>query len=96
MRNSILNLEIEPLIKTKAERIANDLGIPLNLLVNAFLKNLITNRSVTFKVGTPEEPSEYMKKALREAEKSPSSPVFDDAEEAIAWLNNPKREYATD
>lgn len=94
MTTATLNLKIEPSIKMEAEKIADDLGIPLPLLVQAFLKTLAINRSVTFKTELREDPSEYMIKALAEAESGPSSPVFDDADRAIAWLNNPKRKYA--
>jgi uncharacterized protein with PhoU and TrkA domain len=44
-----------------------------------------------------EEPSEYLKKAMRESEEDISkgrvSPTFDNAEDAISWLNDKNRTY---
>ena len=44
-----------------------------------------------------EEPSEYLIKAIKEAEEDRRagrvSPEFDNTKDAISWLNNPKRKF---
>ena len=52
------------------------------------------NKKIEFDAVAREEPSAYLIKILEETKKEPTSPAFDNAEEAIAWLHNSKRKYA--
>lgn len=78
-------LRLRDLLKYKAEQF----GVP----VSQFIKYLIMKEVEE----APEEPSEYLKEALARSEKDIKegrvSPTFDNAEDAIAWLENPKATY---
>lgn len=94
---AIINIRTEPALKTQAQEIAANLGFSLSSLVNAFLKQLIRTKTVSFSADV-EEPSDYLIQALKESEADrkagQTSPTFDNANNAIAWLNNPNRKYA--
>ncbi len=95
MRTAIINVKTDPEIKIQAQTIAADLGFSLSSLINAFLKNLTRTRAVTF--SATEEPSDYLIQALKESEEDRlagrTSPTFDNADDSIAWLNDPNRKY---
>lgn len=96
MNTAVVNVKVDPVIKIKAHEIAKKLGFSLSSLINGYLKQLIKIETVVF--STSEEiPTEYMLKALeqnrKERERGEYSPSFDNAEDAITWLNNPKKKY---
>lgn len=97
MDTAVINIRTEPLVKKKAKMVARDLGLSLSSLIDAYLRQLIRTKTVTFSASR-EEPTEYMLESLREAEEDIKagrvSPTFDNAKDAIAWLDNPKRKYA--
>lgn len=75
-------------MKLKAQAIAREIGVSLSSLINAYLRQFIRTKKVEFDLG--EEPSEYLKKAMRQADKDIKagrvSPTFDNAEDAITYL----------
>lgn len=97
MKTAIINIKTTPLVKTRAQKIAQELGFGLSSLINGFLNTLIKTKTVKFTTLAREEPSGYMIQALKEAEADIEmgrvSPAFDDADEAIAWLKDKSREY---
>lgn len=48
MAKTILNVKTDREVKKEAQRVAEDLGVPLSTVVNAFLKQFIRERKVTF------------------------------------------------
>lgn len=48
MSKSILNIKTDREVKDQARQIAEEIGVPLSTVVNAFLKEFIRNRQVTF------------------------------------------------
>ena len=96
MKTAVINIKTDPELKTQAQAIAADLGFSLSSVVNAFLKNLTRTRTITFSAA--EEPSDYLIQALKESEEDRlagrTSPTFDNAKDAIAWLDDPNRKYA--
>lgn len=89
MSYTIVSAKIDPQMKKEAMATANMLGIPLSLVIKKFLKEFIRTKTVTF-TNQGEEPSEYLKKAIIQAEKDykvgRTSPAFRTGEEAVAWL----------
>ena len=80
--------------KKNAQKLAQELGLNLSVVVNGFLKTFVINRKVTFDVNPSEEPSDYMLKMIKEAEKENEySPVFENNEDATAWLKDENRKY---
>lgn len=95
MNTAVINIKVEPKTKKLAQKIAEDMGISLSGLIHGLLKQVIRTREVTLSAN--EEPSEYLIQSLKEAEREIKegwiSPSFDNVEDAIAWLDHPKRKY---
>lgn len=89
MNTAVINIKTQPEVKAQAQRVARGLGLSLSALINAFLKQFVKTKKVTFSLG--EEPSPYLIKILKKADKDIKagkvSPAFDDVEDAIKWLH---------
>lgn len=89
MSYSVVTTKVDPQTKIEAQKAAEELGMPLSVVIKAFLKQFIRTKSVSFSA-RDEEPSEYLKQAMRQAEKDwkegKASPTFKTGEEAVAWL----------
>ena len=97
MNTAVINIKVQPDIKKKAQMVASELGFSLSSLINAYLKQLVKTKTVTFSTSS-EEPTEYLLQVLRESKEDIKagriSPSFTDADNAVAWLKNPKKRYA--
>jgi addiction module RelB/DinJ family antitoxin len=95
MNTATIFIKTEPKIKEKAQKTAAELGFSLSSILNAFLRQLVKTKTITFsakELGELDEiPSEYfrnaIKKAREERKQGKVSPIFDNAEDAIAWLH---------
>ena len=98
MNGAIINIRTDFKVKFEAQKIAEKMGLTLSDLLNGYLREVIKVKKVAFSVS--EEPSKRLINSLKEARKDLKegwvSPAFDTAEEAIAWLNNPKAKYVRD
>lgn len=65
-QTAVINIKTEPQVKIRASKLANDLGLSLSGLINAYLKQVIRTKTVTFST-SDEKPTEYL---LRELKKS--------------------------
>lgn len=99
MKSAVITLKTDPAVKVKAKKVAADLGFSLSAILNGFLVEFIHNKEIHFGERA-EEPSEYLKEAIRGAEEERKagwvSPAFDNAADAVAWLDNPNRKYVRD
>lgn len=97
MNTAVINIKVQPDIKKKAQIVASELGFSLSSLINAYLRQLIKTKTITFSASS-EEPTEYLLQALRESKEDIKtgkvSPSFTNADDAVTWLNNPKKRYA--
>ena len=93
---TIINIRTDVRVKSKAQKIADKLGLNLSVLINAYLRQLIRTKTVSFSL--TEEPSDYLlqtlKKSKKDIKKGYISPAFDDAKDADEWLDTPKAKYA--
>lgn len=89
MSYSVITTKIDPQTKKQAMETAEKLGMPLSVVIKAFLKQFIRTKSVDFSA-RDEEPNEYLKSVMKQAEenwkKGKHSPVFRTGEESIDWL----------
>ncbi len=89
MNTSVINIKTDKNLKKDIQELASDLGISVTALINGYLKQVVRSQKVIFT--TDEKPSKYLIEAIRQArserKKSKSSPIFDNAKEAIKWLN---------
>ena len=90
MNTAVINIKTQPEVKLKAQAIARQIGVSLSSLINAYLKQFIKTKSITFSAREEEIPNAATLKVLRKAEenykKGNTSPAFKTGEEAVAWL----------
>lgn len=88
MNTVVINIKTEPQIKEKAQKVASEMGLTLTAVINRYLKHFVETKEITFY--GEEEPSPYLIKAMKQAKKDletgKTSPAFDNAEDAIKWL----------
>lgn len=85
-----INIKATKEVKENAQKIAADLGLPLSSVMNAFLKEFIRNRGVSF--STIPKMTPYLEKLLGKVEEDIKSgknmsPAFSSAKEANAYLD---------
>ena len=85
MNSAVITTKIDPKTKTQAMKTADELGMPLSVVIKAFLKQFIRTKSVSF--STQEEiPNEYLLDLMRQAEEDlrtgKASPTFNNGEDA--------------
>lgn len=89
MNTAVITTKIDLPTKRQAMKTAAELGMPLSVVIKAFLKQFIKTKTVTFS-SRNEVPSEYLKNVISQAEKDwkagRTSPAFKTGEEAVAWL----------
>lgn len=89
MNYAVVTTKIDPQTKKDAMKLAEELGMPLSVVIKAFLKQFIRTKSVAFNA-RDEEPNDYLKSVMKQAEenwkKGDHSPTFETGEEAVAWL----------
>lgn len=89
MNTAVINIKTEPQVKAQAQRVARGLGLSLSALINAFLKQFVKTKKVTFSLDD-EIPNKRTIAILKQAEKNykqgNTSPAFKTGEEAVAWL----------
>lgn len=65
MNTTVINFITEPKLKAEAQKVAKQLGIPLSLALNNYLKQLVRTKTVVFSDGTP---SVYLVDSLKKSE----------------------------
>lgn len=89
MSYSVVTTKVDPQTKKEAMKTAEELGMPLSVVIKAFLKQFIRTKSVEFSARN-EELSEYLvktiKQALKDRREGKASPVFNTGKEALDWL----------
>lgn len=90
MSYAVITTKIDPQTKKEAQETAEALGMPLSVIIKAFLKHFIKTRTVTFSDRGDEYPSAYLRSVIRKAEenyrKGNYSPVFKTGKETVEWL----------
>lgn len=95
MQTAVVSIKVDPDVKKEAQKVAEELGFSLSAVLTGFIKTFIREKSINFSL----EPkySDYFIKSMKESEENVKngfvSPSFDNAEDAIAWLDNPRRKY---
>jgi len=87
---TLLNIKTDVEVKSEAKRIAEEIGVPLSTLINAYLKQLLRERRVSFVL--PLIPNKKTARLIRKAREDYRkgrniSPAFDNMEDAIAYLH---------
>lgn len=87
---TMINIKADKEVKENAQRVAKELGLPLSGVINAFLKEFIRNRSVSFSAIPRMTP--YLEGVLGTIEKDIKtgknmSPAFSSPEEMDEYLD---------
>lgn len=88
MNTAVINIKVEPKVKREAKAVAEKIGISLSSLIHAYLKQLITTKTVTFSV--PEEPTEWLLQQLKESRediKRGRVISFNNVDEATSYID---------
>ena len=88
---AIINIKADKDVKKKAFQTAHEMGLPLSTVMNAFLKQFVAEREVTFSV--PLIPSRKLEKILIQTDKDIKigrnlSPIFTDMRKMDRYLAN--------
>lgn len=91
MTKTTINIKADKEVKVQAQKVAENLGMPLSTVINAYLKQLIRTKEVHFSVEGELKPS--VKKRFAQLRKDAImgknlSPAFKNAEDAIRYLNS--------
>lgn len=95
--DTTISFRVDTKLKEEARKTATEMGLDLSTVVKSSLLNLVKHKKIDFNAETP---SAFFISSLKEAKKDIAegrvSPTFEDADEAIAWLDNPNRKYVKD
>ncbi len=87
MNTAVINIKIEPEVKKKAKRVAEELGFNLSAVLNGYIRQFVRTKRIDFSL---EEPSERLIRAMKKAKEDwkagRGSPVFENARETNKWL----------
>jgi len=88
---TMINIKADKEVKRSAQKIAEDLGLPLSGVINAFLKDFIRNKSISFSITPKMTP--FLEKLLCGVEADTKkgrniSPIFSSPESANSYLDN--------
>lgn len=91
---TVINIKTDKETKEKAQKLAEELGVPLSTVINVYLRQFIRTREFSFSLAYSMSPD--LEKIIAEAEKDIAeeknlSPTFKNAKDAIAWLNRSKK-----
>ena len=88
---TVLNVKTDCEVKDQAQSIAREMGIPLSVIVNAYLKDFIREKKFTASLEPrlKKEVWDEMEKAINDYKQNKNiSPVFSDVRESLKWLNS--------
>lgn len=92
MNTAVINIKTDINLKKQAMAIADELGFSISSLFNAFLKNLVRTKTVSFSLENESHPTKYFINNLRasraDIKAGRKSPSFTNAKDAIKWLNS--------
>lgn len=90
MNTTVISTKIDLQTKREAQETAERLGMPLSIIIKAFLRQFIKTKTIRFSL-LDEYPSKYLINAIKQARKDlksgKASPTFNTAEKAIAFLD---------
>jgi len=88
---TVMSFKVDKDVRDKARKVAKKIGVPLSMVVNRQLKQFAKDQRIEF--GEPLIPNAKTRKILdealrdiREGREDKFSPMFDNADDAIRWL----------
>jgi len=65
---TILNVKTDKKLKEEAKKVSAELGVPLSTVINAFLKQFVRDKEITFS-SNQYRPTPYLERILTEAQR---------------------------
>ena len=88
--HTILNIKTDKKLKAEAKQVAEELGIPLGTILNAYLRHFVRERAVFFSASQYRQ-TPYLEKCIKEAqeeyERGESAGPFETVDELLEALN---------
>ncbi len=87
--HTILNIKTDKKLKADAQKVAGELGVPLSTVMNAFLKQFVRDKEITF-TANQYRPTPYLIGLIEDAKKEYEAgnvKKFDNADDFLAALN---------
>jgi addiction module RelB/DinJ family antitoxin len=87
--HTILNIKTDKKLKADAQKVAGELGVPLSTVMNAFLKQFVRDKEITF-TANQYRPTPYLIGLIEDAKKEYEAgkvKKFDNADEFLTALN---------
>jgi len=88
---TVMSFKVDKDVRDRARKVAKKIGVPLSMVVNRQLKQFAKDQRIEF--GEPLIPNAKTRKILdealrdiREGREDKFSPMFDNADDAIRWL----------
>ena len=93
MTKTILNIKTDPDTKLQIQEFAAELGVPVSVIMNAQIKQMLRDRKII--LSTELEPTPYLVKIMEQVEEDLKtgrnmSPVFTSAKDMLEHLENSK------
>jgi len=96
MNTAVVNIKVDPKIKKRVQKKANEFGLSLSSVINVYLRKFLNAKEVEFS-DVRLEPTPYLKRLIKQSEKDIKagrvSPRFSSAEESLAWLDDPHARF---
>jgi antitoxin component of RelBE/YafQ-DinJ toxin-antitoxin module len=90
MTKTILNIRTDPQTKLQIQEFAAELGVPVSVIMNAQIKQMLRDRKIV--LSTELEPTPYLVKIMEQVEKDliagKNMTKAMNAKEAVAYLNS--------
>ena len=67
MNNATINIKVDPKTKQQMQKFAAELGIPVSAILNAQIKQILRDRTVS--LSTELEPTPYLENIMRQVER---------------------------
>lgn len=89
---TVINIKTDRDVKRGAQKVAEELGLSLSTVVNAYLKQFVRNREIHLTTAPRMSPEleEFLGQVEEDIKKKRNfSPAFSSGEEMDRWLNSP-------
>lgn len=92
MKTSVINVKTDREVKKSAQKVAEELGLSLSTVINAYLRQFVRNKEIhlTTVPHMSAELEEFLGRVEEDIKKKRNfSPAFSSGEEMDRWLNAP-------
>lgn len=86
-KTDTLHIRVEPIVKQKAEKTLNDLGLSITEAINVFLNQVILNEGIPFEIKKPKFNKETIQAMEDTKEGKNLSKTFDSVDEMLEELD---------